>query len=60
MVDTTCTKLVAEFISGSETKICDSDPKTIEAEDVLRLQISVINPQSDNIPQLRGIEGKYP
>jgi hypothetical protein len=44
VVDATCTELVAELISRSETKICDGDPQSvIEAEDVLWLQISVVN-----------------
>ena len=44
MVDTTSTKLIAELIGCCKTKVRDSDPKTvIEAENVLRLQISVIN-----------------
>jgi len=46
MVHAPCTKLVTEFISRSKTKVRDSDPETvIEAEDVLRLQISVIDPE---------------
>jgi len=46
MVHAPCTKLVTQFISRSKTKVRDSDPKTvIEAEDVLRLQISVIYPE---------------
>ena len=44
MVDASCPKFITELISCSETKVCDSDPETvIEAEDVLRLQISVID-----------------
>ena len=47
MIHAASAKLVANFLSRSETKICDGHTEAIvEAKDVLGLQIPMINTQS--------------
>ena len=46
MVDTTSSEFGAHPISGSQTKVRDGKTKTVvEAEDILRLQVAVIDIQ---------------
>lgn len=44
MIDTAGAELGAHLLSGSQTKVCDRESQSIiEAEDVLRLQVAMIN-----------------
>lgn len=44
MIDTTSAKFIADLVCGSKAKVGDSDPEAvIEAENILRLQVSVID-----------------
>lgn len=47
VIDTPCTELLAYFVSGCEAKVGDGNAKAIvEAENVLRLQVAVINTEA--------------
>lgn len=55
MVNATCPKLITDTIRCSESEIGDSELETVvEAEDILRLQVSVINAQ--RVAVLDGVE----
>jgi hypothetical protein len=50
MVDAPCTELLAQLISSGEAKIGDGNAKAIvEAENILRLQVTVINTETMTI-----------